>query len=134
MVISPIIIIIAAAILIAAVLLYIINKPKNPLFTGIFLFMLLCCVIFTFAINIELSSSNRVLSADNSFSKVLTSFITMESSPSKSLLYDSFSVFKIIDLSLVAICVIAFIIEMRILLKNNIPKEQELKKWLYMTK
>ena len=127
MVISPIIII-AAAILIAAVLLYIINKPKNPLFTGIFLFMLLCCVIFTFAINIELSSSNRVLSADNSFSKVLTSFITMESSPSKSLLYDSFSVFKIIDLSLVAICVIAFIIEMRILLKNNIPKEQELKK------
>ena len=128
MVISPIIIIIAAAILIAAVLLYIINKPKNPLFTGIFLFMLSCCVIFTFAINIELSSSNRVLSADNSFSKVLTSFITMESSPSKSLLYDSFSVFKIIDLSLVAICVIAFIIEMRILLKNNIPKEQELKK------
>ena len=128
MVISPIIIIIAAAILIAAVLLYIINKPKNPLFTGIFLFMLLCCVIFTFAINIELSSSNRVLSADNSFSKVLTSFITMESSPSKSLLYDSFSVFKIIDLSLVAICVIAFIIEMRILLKNNIPKGQELKK------
>lgn len=128
MVISPIIIIIAAAILIAAILLYIINKPKNPLFTGVFLFLLLCCVIFTFAINIELSSSSRVLSADNSFSKVLTSFITMDSSPSKAILYDSFRLFQVIDLSLVAMCAIAFIIEMRILLKNNIPKEQELKK------
>ena len=57
MIISPIIIIIVVAVLIATAVLYIINRPKKPIFTGVFLGLLLISVIFTMVINIELSAT-----------------------------------------------------------------------------
>ena len=78
MIISPIIIIIVVAVLIATAVLYIINRPKKPIFTGVFLGLLLISVIFTMVINIELSATNPVLNADNNFFKILADFITMD--------------------------------------------------------
>ena len=119
MVISPILIIIVSAILIATAFFYLINRPKKPLFTGVFLFLLLVSVCFTFIINIELSSSSNMLNSGNDIIKNLTAFITLESEPSQQLLMQSFNVFCIVDIVLIVLTVIAFILEMRVLFKNN---------------
>lgn len=119
MVISPILIIIVSAILIATAFFYLINRPKKPLFTSVFLFLLLVSVCFTFIINIELSSSSNMLNSGNDIIKNLTAFITLESEPSQQLLMQSFNVFCIVDIVLIVLTVIAFILEMRVLFKNN---------------
>lgn len=124
MVVSPILIIIVSAVLIATAFLYIFNNPKKPLFTGIFLILLLISVLFTFAINVELSSTGTVLHTENNIFKALTSFVTMESTPSKQLLQESYDTFCIIDISLIILSVIISVLEMRVLFKNNKIKHE----------
>lgn len=124
MVVSPILIIIVVAIIIATGFFYIFNNPKKPLFTGVFLILLLASVLFTFAINVELSSAGTVLHSENNVFKILTSFVTMESNPTKQLLQESYNTFCIIDISLIILSVIMFILEMRVLFKNNNLKHE----------
>ncbi|MEE0857900.1 MAG: hypothetical protein U0M12_00280 [Acutalibacteraceae bacterium] len=119
MAVSPILIIIVSAVLIATAFLYIINRPKKPIFTGVFLFLLLISVLFTFIINIELSSSSSMLNTGNDFVKAFTTFITFESEPSQQLLQNSFNVFCIVDIALIILTIIAFVLEMRVLFKTN---------------
>ena len=119
MIISPLILIIVVAVLVATAVLYIINRPKKPIFTGVFLGLLLISVVFTMVINVELSATNVLLNADNNFFKVLTSFITMESSPSKALLAETFRLFQITDIVLIVISVITSVLEMRVLFSNT---------------
>ena len=119
MIISPIIIIIVVAVLIATAGLYIINRPKKPIFTGVFLGLLLISVIFTMVINIELSATNPVLNADNNFFKILADFITMDKSPSKAELTQTFRLLQIADIVLIVISVITSVLEMRVLFRNN---------------
>ncbi len=119
MIISPIIIIIVVAVLIATAVLYIINRPKKPIFTGVFLGLLLISVIFTMVINIELSATNPVLNADNNFFKILADFITMDKSPSKAELTQTFRLLQIADIVLIVISVITSVLEMRVLFRNN---------------
>ncbi len=119
MVISPILIIIISAILVATLVFYLINKPKIPIFTGLFLLLLLISVFFTFAINVELSSANNSLSVENNFIKSVITFITMESTPKTQLLQDSFSLFCTIDIVLIAASVIISVLEMRVLFKQT---------------
>lgn len=119
MVISPILIIIISAILVATLVYYLINKPKIPVFTGLFLFLLLISVFFTFALNVELSSANNSLSLENNFIKSVVTFITMEINPKKQLLQDSFSLFCTIDIVLIVTSVIISVLEMKILFKQT---------------
>lgn len=119
MIISPLILIIVVAVLVATAVLYIINRPKKPIFTGVFLGLLLISVVFTMVINVELSATNVLLNADNNFFKVLTSFITMENSPSKALLAETFRLFQITDIVLIVISVITSVLEMRVLFSNT---------------
>ncbi|MBQ7522826.1 MAG: hypothetical protein IJU14_08135 [Clostridia bacterium] len=119
MIISPIIIIIVVAVLIATAVLYIINKPKKPIFTGVFLGLLLISVVFTMVINIELSATSPLLNADNNFFKILADFITMEKSPSKAELARTFLLLQITDIVLIVISIITSILEMRVLFRNN---------------
>lgn len=119
MVISPILIIIISAILVATLVFYLINKPKIPVFTGLFLFLLLISVFFTFALNVELSSANNSLSLENNFIKSVVTFITMEINPKKQLLQDSFSLFCTIDIVLIVTSVIISVLEMKILFKQT---------------
>ncbi len=119
MVISPILIIIISAILVATLVFYLINKPKIPIFTGLFLFLLLISVFFTFALNVELSSANNSLSLENNFIKSVVTFITMEINPKKQLLQDSFSLFCTIDIVLIVTSVIISVLEMKILFKQT---------------
>ena len=111
MVISPILIIIISATLVATLVYYLINKPKIPVFTGLFLFLLLISVFFTFALNVELSSANNSLSLENNFIKSVVTFITMEQ--------DSFSLFCTIDIVLIVTSVIISVLEMKILFKQT---------------
>ncbi|MEE0930219.1 MAG: hypothetical protein UIM53_04400 [Acutalibacteraceae bacterium] len=124
MVVSPILIIIVSAVLIATAFLYIFNNPKKPLFTGVFLILLLISVLFTFAINVELSSTGTVLHTENNIFKALTAFVTMESTPPKQLLQQSYDTFCIIDISLIVLSVIISVLEMRVLFKNNKVKHE----------
>ena len=119
MVISPILIIIISATLVATLVYYLINKPKIPVFTGLFLFLLLISVFFTFALNVELSSANNSLSLENNFIKSVVTFITMEINPKKQLLQDSFSLFFTIDIVLIVTSVIISVLEMKILFKQT---------------
>ena len=119
MVISPILIIIISAILVATLVFYLINKPKIPVFTGLFLFLLLISVFFTFALNVELSSANNSLSLENNFIKSVVTFITMEINPKTQLLQDSFSLFCTIDIVLIVTSVIISVLEMKILFKQT---------------
>ncbi len=119
MIISPIIIIIVVAVLIATAVLYIINKPKKPIFTGVFLGLLLISVVFTMVINIELSATSPLLNADNNFFKILADFITMDKSPSKAELARTFLLLQITDIVLIVISIITSILEMRVLFRNN---------------
>jgi len=119
MIISPLILIIVVAVLVATAVLYIINRPKKPIFTGVFLGLLLISVVFTMVINVELSATNVLLNADNNFFKVLTNFITMENSPSKALLAETFRLFQITDIVLIVISVITSVLEMRVLFSNT---------------
>lgn len=119
MVISPILIIIISAILVATLVFYLINKPKIPVFTGLFLFLLLISVFFTFALNVELSSANNSLSLENNFIKSVVTFITMEINPKTQLLQDSFSLFCTIDIVLIVASVIISVLEMKILFKQT---------------
>ncbi len=119
MVISPILIIIISAILVATLVFYLINKPKIPIFTGLFLFLLLISVFFTFALNVELSSANNSLSLENNFIKSVVTFITMEINPKTQLLQDSFSLFCTIDIVLIVASVIISVLEMKILFKQT---------------
>ena len=119
MIISPLILIIVVAVLVATAVLYIINRPKKPIFTGVFLGLLLISVVFTMVINVELSATNVLLNADNNFFKVLTNFITMANSPSKALLAETFRLFQITDIVLIVISVITSVLEMRVLFSNT---------------
>lgn len=119
MIISPVIIIMVVAVLIATAVLYIINRPTKPIFTGVFLGLLLISVIFTMVINIELSATSPLLNADNNFFKVLADFITMEKSPSKAELAKTFRLLQITDIVLIVISVITSILEIRVLFRNN---------------
>ncbi len=119
MIISPIIIIIFVAVLIATAVLYIINKPKKPIFTGVFLGLLLISVVFTMVINIELSATSPLLNADNNFFKILADFITMDKSPSKAELAQTFRLLQITDIVLIVISIITSVLEMRLLFRNN---------------
>ena len=119
MAISPVLIIIVTAILIATAFLYIINRPKKPIFTGVFLFLLLICVFFTFALNIELSSTNTMLNSDNNILKLICRFITMESEPTSQMLLNSFNLFCKIDIALIVIILIASVLEMKVLFKTT---------------
>ena len=119
MVISPILIIIISATLVATLVFYLINKPKIPVFTGLFLFLLLISVFFTFALNVELSSANNSLSLENNFIKSVVTFITMEINPKQQLLQDSFSLFCTIDIVLIVTSVIISVLEMKILFKQT---------------
>lgn len=119
MIISPILIIIVSAIIVATLVFYIINKPKKPIFTGVFLILLLISVFFTFAINIELSSASNILNIENNIIKWITSFITMESEPSLQLLQKSFSLFCEIDVGLIIATIIISVIEMKTLFKQK---------------
>lgn len=119
MTISPVLIIIVTAILIATAFLYIINRPKKPIFTGVFLFLLLICVFFTFALNIELSSTNTMLNSDNNILKLISHFITMESEPTSQMLLNSFNLFCKIDIALIVIILITSVLEMKVLFKTT---------------
>lgn len=119
MVISPILIIIISATLVATLVYYLINKPKIPVFTGLFLFLLLISVFFTFALNVELSSANNSLSLENNFIKSVVTFITMEINPKTQLLQDSFSLFCTIDIVLTVASVIISVLEMKVLFKQT---------------
>ncbi len=119
MVISPILIIIISATLVATLVFYLINKPKIPVFTGLFLFLLLISVFFTFALNVELSSANNSLSLENNFIKSVVTFITMEINPKTQLLQDSFSLFCTIDIVLIVTSVIISVLEMKVLFKQT---------------
>lgn len=119
MVISPILIIIVSAILVATMVFYIINKPKKPIFTGVFLVMLLISVFCTFSINVELSTASNSLSIENNIIKWVTTFITMEAEPSLQLLQTSFSLFCKIDIGLIVATLVTSVIEMRTLFKTK---------------
>ncbi len=119
MTISPVLIIIVTAILVATAFLYIINRPKKPIFTGVFLFLLLAFVFFTFALNIELSSSSSVLNSDNNILKAVCQFITMEKEPTSQMMLNSFNLFCKIDIALIVIVLVASILEMRVLFKTT---------------
>lgn len=121
MVISPVLIIIVTAILVATAFLYIINRPKKPIFTCVFLILLLFSVFFTFMINIDLSSTSDIVNSNDSFIRFITSFVTMSSSPSKQLLLESFNLFSFIDIALILITITVSVLEMRLLFKNK-PK------------
>lgn len=130
MVISPVLIIIFVAILVATSFFYIINRPKKPIFTCIFLILLLSSVFFTFIINIDLSSTSNIVNSKDSFVRFITSFVTMSSTPSKQLLLESFNAFSFIDIALILITITVSVLEMRLLFKNK-PKGENLK-WIYM--
>ena len=119
MTISPVLIIIVTAILVATAFLYIINRPKKPIFTGVFLFLLLAFVFFTFALNIELSSSGSVLNSDNNILKAVCQFITMEKEPTSQMMLNSFNLFCKIDIALIVIVLVASVLEMRVLFKTT---------------
>lgn len=119
MTISPVLIIIITAILVATAFLYIINRPKKPIFTGVFLFLLLAFVFFTFALNVELSSSRSVLNSDNNILKAICQFITMEGEPTSQMLLNSFNLFCKIDIALIVIVLVTSVLEMRVLFKTS---------------
>lgn len=119
MTISPVLIIIVTAILVATAFLYIINRPKKPIFTGVFLFLLLVCVFFTFALNIELSSTKTMLNSDSNVLKLICSFITMEGEPTSKMLLNSFNLFCKIDIALIAITLVTSVLEMKVLFKTT---------------
>lgn len=130
MVISPVLIIIFVSILVATSFFYIINRPKKPIFTCIFLILLLSSVFFTFIINIDLSSTSNIVNSKDSFVRFITSFVTMSSTPSKQLLLESFNAFSFIDIALILVTIIVSVLEMRLLFKNK-PKGEN-SKWIYM--
>lgn len=117
MVISPVLIIIVVAILVATAFLYIINRPKVPIFTGVFLFLLLVFVFLTFVLNVELSSTTNILKPENNAFNAICSFITMQSEPTSQMLLDSFNLFGKIDITLIIITAVVFVLEMRVLFK-----------------
>lgn len=122
MAISPVLIIIVAAILIATAFLYIINRPKVPIFTGVFLFLLLSFVALTFVLNVELTSTTNILKQENNAFRAICSFITMQSEPTSQMLLDSFNLFGKIDITLIIITAIVFVLEMRVLFKATSNK------------
>lgn len=126
MVISPVLIIIFVSILVATSFFYIINRPKKPIFTCIFLILLLSSVFFTFIINIDLSSTSNIVNSKDSFVRFITSFVTMSSTPSKQLLLESFNAFSFIDIALILVTIIVSVLEMRLLFKNK-PKGENSK-------
>lgn len=132
MVISPIYIIIVSAVIIATGFFYVINKPSKPLFTGMFLVLLLINVFLTFVINIYLSSGNGVLSTETTIIDGIIAFITMSSEPTTEVLEQSFSLFCKSDIALIVLSVLTGVFEMRSLFKINTNVKQEEKKWRYM--
>ncbi len=122
MIISPVLIIIVVAILVATAFLYIINRPKVPIFTGVFLFLLLAFVALTFVLNVELSSTTNILKPENNAFDAICSFITMQSEPTSQMLLDSFNLFGKIDITLIIITAIVFVLEMRVLFKATSNK------------
>ncbi|MEE0266169.1 MAG: hypothetical protein UD936_11135 [Acutalibacteraceae bacterium] len=122
MVISPVLIIIVVAILIATAFLYIINRPKVPIFTGVFLFLLLVFVALTFVLNVELSSTTNILKPENNAFNAICSFITMQDKPTSQTLLDSFNLFGKIDIALIIVTGIVFVLEMRVLFKATSNK------------
>lgn len=119
MTISPVLIIIVTAILVATAFLYIINRPKKPIFTGVFLFLLLAFVFFTFALNIELSSTSAMINPDKNILELICSFITMENQPTSQMLLDSFNLFCKLDITLIVITLITSVLEMRVLFNTK---------------
>lgn len=122
MIISPVLIIIVVAILVATAFLYIINRPKVPIFTGVFLFLLLAFVFLTFVLNVELSATTNILKPENNAFNAICSFITMQSEPTSQMLLDSFKLFGKIDIILIIITAIVFVLEMRVLFKATSNK------------
>lgn len=119
MTISPVLIIIVTAILVATAFLYIINRPKKPIFTGVFLFLLLVFVFFTFALNIEISSTNTMLNSENNILELICRFITLEHQPTSQMLLNSFNLFCKIDIALIIITLITSVLEIRVLFKTT---------------
>ncbi|MEF2918994.1 MAG: hypothetical protein U0O22_00820 [Acutalibacteraceae bacterium] len=125
MIISPIYIIIVSAIIIATGFFYIINKPNKPIFSGMFLILLLINVFLTFAINIYLSASNAMLTNETSVINVIVAFITMTPGPTTEVLEESFSLFCKFDIALIILSVLTGVFEMRSLFKPNTNIIQE---------
>ncbi len=128
MVISPIYIIVVSAIIIATGFYYVINKPNKPLFTGMFLVLLLINVFLTFAINIFLSSGSAMLTTETGILNGVIAFITMSAEPTTEVLEQSFSLFCKSDIALIILSVLTGVFEMRSLFKLNTNVKQEEKK------
>lgn len=122
MVISPIILIVCAAILIFTLIFCIVNRPRKPVFTGVFMFLLLCFVIMTFFINIQLSSIPTSIVTNKNFINAVVEFITMSKNPTQTLLSETFSLFCKIDIGLIIVVILSMIIEVKNLFSQNKKK------------
>lgn len=111
--INPIVIIVAAAILMSVLVVCVLNKPKIPVITGTFIFILICFVIMTYMIDTAISSAgNSVRYSD------FVSFITMSDSMLYTQLEESFRTFMIFDIVLFVLSMLSLGLEAAHILKN----------------
>ena len=115
--INPIVIIITISIILSVVVIYVINKPKRPIITGTVIFVLICYVMITFALD---SAINGMTANENLNSFI--SFLVMSDSPSYEELSDSFKTFMTIDVSLIIVALLSFFGEIMLILRKDYQK------------
>lgn len=115
---------IAAAAVLALVLVFcLVNKPKKPLFTGTTLIILLIFLLATEMINMGLSTPT-ITALPQDFVNALVGFLTASNAPTTAMLEQAFNVYMYIDISLMIICVVSLIIEVRSIF-TLAPKKSE---------
>ncbi len=100
--------------MLSVIVIYIINKPKKPIFTGTLIFFLICSVAATWLTDTLIST----YSSTQSFMEIV-SFITMLNNPTYTQLEEVFDMLVVIDTLLFAVCVISMIIEAVNILKGD---------------
>ena len=92
----------------------ILNKPKIPVITGTFIFILICFVVMTYMIDNAISSVGNSGQVDG-----FVSFITMSESMLYTQLEASFRTFKIFDIVLFVLSMVSLGLEAVYILKND---------------
>ena len=102
MVINPILIIITLAISIYTIIFCMLNKPKKPVLSGVFLALLVVYLICTYMINLMFTAvSDQSYQVD--FINRIVCFVTATDTLTELSLESSFEIFKIIDICLMCL-------------------------------
>lgn len=110
MLVNPVLIIVSLALIVFLLFYCIINKPKKPVMTLLFIVLLIIFISCTAILNDALTPNLKNVEADNQLQRLLP-FITTVKRPTLEQYELSFHHFKVIDICLFVAAIVSMILE-----------------------